>query len=88
MGDIIEFPVKKQPPKPLVIKQRPKAKIKEVFVDEPRDRYEYLALVKKYLSFDCYKQILCGIMDKECYDDLHPKLKAIVDSFHTFEITK
>lgn len=77
MADIIEFPAKEKPVR--------KTKIKDVVVDEPQDKYEYLGLVKKFLTPYCYRDVLCGIMDKDYYDDLHPKLKAIVDSFYDFD---
>ena len=46
------------------------------------NRQEYLSNCKKLLTEEDYRDILCGIMDAECYDMLdEDDLKNIVDTY-------
>lgn len=53
---------------------------KEV-VQKPRNADELLAICKRFLIDDDYRDILCGIMDLDFYAELEPDLKKLVDVY-------
>ena len=50
-------------------------------VQQPKNGDELLALCKRFLIDDDYRDILCGIMDLELYNELDPDLKKLVDIY-------
>lgn len=77
MSNIVKFPG---------TKQTPDRSIKGIAVAEPRNGKEYLDICKQFLEEEDYKDILCGIMDKQYYDDLEKELKKIVNCYYAFEL--
>ena len=45
---------------------------------------EYLALCKKDLEDEDYRDVLCGIMDVEIYNELDLDLQRIVETYYTY----
>ena len=85
MSNVVQFPAKKK----IVdtsdftvigptIKGKP--------VKEPRNGKEYLDICKEFIDPEDYKDILCGIMDREHYDGLEPELQKIIDCYYGFEL--
>ena len=60
--------------------------IKGKSVKEPRNGKEYLDICKEFIDPEDYKDILCGIMDREHYDGLEPELQKIIDCYYGFEL--
>lgn len=54
-------------------------------VQEPKTRADYLELCKQFLEPEDYKDILCGIMDKEHYDGLEDQLQHVIESYFSFK---
>ena len=79
-AQIIKFPTKKKE----TFKERAIHTLKGVEVPEPKTGIEYLDICKNFLDPFDYQDILCGIMDREHYDTLEPKLRKIVDSYYEF----
>ena len=59
-------------------------RIKGVDVKEPTCREEYLYVCKTLLEPYDYQDVLCGILDREHYDDLEHQYKKVVDSYYDF----
>lgn len=55
-------------------------------VKEPRNGREYLDICKQFLEEEDYRDILCGIMDKEYYNGLEEALRKIVNCYYAFEM--
>lgn len=51
----------------------------------PNSSREYLALCKKQLEEEDYRDVLCGIMDYEIYNELEEELQDIVDTYYIYE---
>jgi len=51
----------------------------------PNNSREYLALCKKQLEEEDYRDVLCGIMDYEIYNELDEELQDIVDTYYIYE---
>ena len=93
MTNIIQFPpikelaVKQTTPTKTGIKFRKKKyTIAGVEVDPPVTRFNYLDLCKKFLPDDKYRDMLCGICDKEIYNNIHPSIKKLVDNYYLLSV--
>ena len=85
MSNVVQFPAKKQ----IVDTSDFKVigpNIKGKPVKEPRNGKEYLDICKEFIDPEDYKDILCGIMDREHYDGLEPELQKIIDCYYGFEL--
>lgn len=51
----------------------------------PTSQLEYLAVLKDLLEDEDYRDILCGILDIDIYNDLEPKLKEFVELYFSME---
>lgn len=92
-ADIIQFPPIKELVKevgntrPTGIKFRKKKyTIAGVQVDAPKTRFDYLDLCKQFLPENKYRDVLCGICDKEIYETLIPTLKKLVDNYYMLDV--
>ena len=63
---------------------RPVSDINGVVFPTPMSRIEYLAVCKKFLTMEDYRDILCCIMDDSFFHDMDPALKRIIDSYFSF----
>ena len=91
MTNVIQFPPVKElavaPTTSTGIKFRKKKyNIGGIEVDPPKDRFDYLAMCKRFLPEDKYGDILCGICDKEIYNTIHPALKKLVDNYYMLDV--
>lgn len=80
MGEIIPFGHVQE----LQQAPKPKVTIDNKTFDLPQTGAEYLVVVKETLIDEDYRDILCGILDIECYHELPSSLKKIVDSYYSF----
>ena len=73
MGEIVSFPTKN------------KDDYIEVddsdIIDEVVEKDVYLSRIKEFMKREDYEKVLCGILDKEIYDDLNETLQEIVDNY-------
>lgn len=53
-------------------------------IKKPTNRVEFLAVCKMALTDDDYREILCGIMDPDIYDDAEKYIKGVVDAYYSF----
>jgi hypothetical protein len=53
-------------------------------VVQPHCRQEYLNVVKMFLPEAEYVAVLCGILDKEYYEEIEYRQKVIVDRYYQF----
>lgn len=53
-------------------------------VVQPQCRQEYLNVVKMFLPEAEYVAVLCGILDKEYYNEIEYRQKVIVDRYYQF----
>jgi hypothetical protein len=53
-------------------------------VVQPQCRQEYLNVVKMFLPEVEYFAVLCGILDKEYYNEIEYRQKVIVDRYYQF----
>lgn len=51
-------------------------------VSPPQNKYEYLKICKEFLDTKDYKDILCGIMDEEYYENLGEHHRRIVNYYY------
>lgn len=79
-AQVIKFPTKKKE----IVDSRPIKTIKGIDVKEPTNKFEYLDICKNFLGPFDYQDILCGIMDKEYYEELEPRLRKIIDAYYDF----
>lgn len=93
MTNVIQFPplkelaVKKVAPTKSGIKFRKKKyTIAGIEVEAPKDRFDYIELCKRFLPEDKYRDVLCGICDKEIYETIHPALKKLVDNYYMLDV--
>lgn len=85
MTNVIQFPTVKTlstPNKTGIKFRKKKYTIAGLEVDPPKDRFDYLALCKKFLPYDKYRDVLCGICDTEIYNTLNPTLRKLVDNYY------
>jgi hypothetical protein len=62
-------------------------------VKRPNTKQEYLNLCKRFLDKGSYREILCGIMDDDLYNDLTTRykkeisesLQRIIDAYHSYK---
>lgn len=83
---IISFP-KKNNDKPKRVTKKIKFDVPNIMgvpVTQPRNRQEYLLLCKQHLDLDNYKEILCGIMDKDYFDTLDRRFQKVINSYFSF----
>lgn len=94
-AEIIQFPSIKElvkdvgearPRKSSILFRKKKYTIAGKEVDAPKTRFDYLALCKQFLPEDKYRNVLCGICDKEIYDTLIPTLKKLVDNYYMLDV--
>jgi hypothetical protein len=52
-------------------------------VQNPKCREDYLALCKRFLVEEDYKDICVAILDKEFYLQLETSLQKVVDAYYT-----
>lgn len=92
MTNVIQFPTVKQiainqtVPKTGIKFRKKRYNIAGIEVDPPKDRFEYLELCKKFLSETKYRDVLCGICDKEIYNTIHPALQKLVDNYYMLDV--
>ena len=92
MTNIIQFPnvkelaVKQTVPKTGIKFRKKKYSIAGVEVDKPVDRFEYLDLCKRFLPEAKYRDVLCGICDKEIYNTINPTLQKLVDNYYMLDV--
>lgn len=58
--------------------------INDIPVDEPKNRFDYLELCKRFLAEEPYREVLCAISDREYYEKVHPKLQNLVNNYYAF----
>jgi len=56
--------------------------------EEPviKNKAWYLNLAKETLTQEDYEELLCAILDEKYYEELHPDMKAIVDSYYQLKV--
>lgn len=54
-------------------------------IDEPENRSEYLTMCKEELVKEEYEQVLCGILDREIYNNLDSSLKMVIDTYYELD---
>ena len=52
---------------------------------EPENRSEYLTMCKEELIESEYQMVLCGILDKQIYNNLQSDLRTIVDAYYELD---
>ena len=77
MNNIVKFPTVERPSN---------HNINGIPVKKPRNGKEYLDICKQFLEVEDYKEILCGIMDRQYYKELEKELQNIVDCYYAFEL--
>jgi hypothetical protein len=53
-------------------------------VQNPKSQEDYLALCKRFLVKEDYKDICVAILDNEHYLQLEPPLQKIVNAYYTY----
>ena len=55
---------------------------KKNILRKPRNREDYLEIIKDNLPPWDYHDVLCGILDKDIFDKLNPKLQKIIACYY------
>ena len=52
---------------------------------EPENRSEYITMCKEELIEAEYHMVICGIMDREIYQNLESSLRTVVDAYYELD---
>jgi hypothetical protein len=92
-AEIINFPPIKELVQKEVVTKKSGIKFRKkkytlcgVEVDPPNNRFDYLDLCKRFLPEDKYRDVLCGICDKEIYNTIRPTLQKLVDNYYMLDV--